>query len=164
MILGFGASALRTKIDQQMVEKRNQHRSGFWIDVWSILARFGEGFGRQNRPNIDPKNNRKHDLEQKGRDDQNIDFGPPTPKDGPHLGRWGGSTLIERQTQPSLFHVTCGSGSDAFFRTSKDNPEKTSNSCQNVTNNDMKTTQDNQDHQRQTKTNKDKPRQPTKTR
>ena len=59
ILLGFGASGLIANMDQTLVKNGVEIEVGFCIDFWSILARFGEGFGKpkptQNRSKTDPK-------------------------------------------------------------------------------------------------------------
>jgi len=80
IVLGFGASALKTNIDQTSIKKRSQDRSAFWhrflTDFWSILGAFWD----QSRPKNDPKNHQKNDLEKRMSYIPLANpIGPPTP-------------------------------------------------------------------------------------
>ena len=66
----------------------------FGIDFWSIWGRFWEGFGIQNRPKIDSKNDRNKNIEKIGaKRGQEAQQDPETTRATPHLGRRGGPLL-----------------------------------------------------------------------
>jgi len=91
MILGFEASGWRIKIDEKTTKNGVTVETGLGIDFWSILDRFGEGLGRQNRSKTDRKNHRKNDFgKTPTKMAQEAQHGSMTPIDRSHFGRRGG--------------------------------------------------------------------------